>query len=167
MLAAPSAFQRLAHPDGELATARATATLGTIMTLSTYATTSLEDVAKAYGAPKVGGRWFQLYAQKDRGITRRLVERAQAAGYTAIVLTVDLPMAGKRESDQRTPLRFPEGMRMANRAFCAATTQHAPSITVRAASSFPTMADASWTTPLPESPPCPGLPQRWPGAHQC
>ena len=70
VLVAPTAFHRLADPDGELATARAARTVGTIMVVSTMATTSLEDIA-ATGVP----RWFQLYVQKDRGLTRSFVER--------------------------------------------------------------------------------------------
>ena len=77
LVVAPMAFQRLAHPDGELATARAAGSLGVTMALSTFSTVSLEEVRAASAAPL----WFQLYVHQDRGITRGLVERAAAAGY--------------------------------------------------------------------------------------
>jgi len=95
---APVAAQALAHADGEIATARAAATAGAMFCLSTVSSRSLEEVAAAVpDAP----RWFQLYVNEDRGFTRRLVERAEAAGYGAIVLTVDLPVLGYREREKR------------------------------------------------------------------
>ncbi|HZG36093.1 MAG TPA: alpha-hydroxy acid oxidase [Gaiellaceae bacterium] len=104
LLVAPTAIQRMAHPDGEPGTARAAAAAGTIMCLSTLATATPEEVAAAApGAP----RWFQLYVFRDRGITRSLVERAEAAGFGAIVLTVDAPRLGRRERDLRTGFRIP------------------------------------------------------------
>lgn len=105
VLVAPMAFQRLAHPEGELATARGAARADTIFCLSTVATASAENVAAA--APE-GARWFQLYVFQDRGLTRELLQEAAAAGFTAIVLTVDLPRLGRRERDLRTELRIPE-----------------------------------------------------------
>jgi isopentenyl diphosphate isomerase/L-lactate dehydrogenase-like FMN-dependent dehydrogenase len=104
LLVAPAAFQRLAHPDGELATARAAAAAGTVMCLSTFATSSPAEVAQA--APE-GRRWFQLYVYRDRGITRSLVDQATEAGYDAIVLTVDAPFLGRRERDLRTGFAIP------------------------------------------------------------
>jgi isopentenyl diphosphate isomerase/L-lactate dehydrogenase-like FMN-dependent dehydrogenase len=104
ILVAPTAFHRLAHPDGELATARAAAAAGTILCLSTLATASATEVAEAApGAP----RWYQLYWHPDRGITRALVEQAAEAGFRAIVLTVDLPVLGNRERDLRTGFSLP------------------------------------------------------------
>ncbi|XP_035668383.1 hydroxyacid oxidase 1-like [Branchiostoma floridae] len=85
---APTAMQRLAHPDAELATAKGAASVNTGMVLSSWANHSLEEVAKA--APR-GVRWFYLLFFKDRRLTRHLLERAQRAGYTAIVLTADQP----------------------------------------------------------------------------
>lgn len=85
-------MQRMAHPEGELATARAAARTGTLMCLSTLATTSMEDVAAANG--DAGLRWFQLYVYTDRRVTEQLVRRAERAGYRALVLTVDTPMLG-------------------------------------------------------------------------
>ncbi len=97
LLLAPTAFQRVAHPDGEVATARAAADLGTVMCLSTLATSTPAEVAAA-GGP----RWFQLYVFRDEGITRALVEQAREHGYGALVLTVDAPVVGRRERDFRT-----------------------------------------------------------------
>jgi isopentenyl diphosphate isomerase/L-lactate dehydrogenase-like FMN-dependent dehydrogenase len=104
VLVAPTAFQRMAHPEGETATARGAAAAGTIMCLSTLATATLEEVAAA--APDAP-RWFQLYWSTDRGVVRDVVERVAAAGYRAIVLTVDLPVLGRRERDLRTGFEIP------------------------------------------------------------
>ncbi|HEX4717911.1 MAG TPA: alpha-hydroxy acid oxidase [Thermoleophilaceae bacterium] len=100
LLVAPTAFQRMAHPDGEPATARAAAAAGIVMTLSTAATTTPAEVAEA--APGAA-RWFQLYWFKDEGVTRALVDQAAEAGFRAIVLTTDAPgTLGRRERDLRT-----------------------------------------------------------------
>ncbi len=111
VLVPPMGYQRLAHDDGELATARAAASAGTVMVVSSFATVSMEDVAAA--APG-GVRWFQLYVLRDRGLTGELVQRAAAAGYTAIVLTVDLAVLGRRRRDERNRFTLPPGMEMAN-----------------------------------------------------
>jgi 4-hydroxymandelate oxidase len=110
VLVAPMALQRMAHPDGELATARAAAAAKSLMVVSTLATSTLEEVAAAAAAP----RWFQLYIYQDRGATRALVERVEAAGYRALMLTVDTPFLGRRERDIRNGFSLPEGMVMAN-----------------------------------------------------
>jgi 4-hydroxymandelate oxidase len=91
---APAALHGLAHADGELATVRAAAAAGAITTVSTVASRSIEEVAAA--APDAR-RWFQLYVQGDWTLTRSLVERAAAAGYEALVLTVDAPVLGYRD----------------------------------------------------------------------
>ncbi|MBC8099615.1 MAG: alpha-hydroxy-acid oxidizing protein, partial [Armatimonadetes bacterium] len=102
LMLAPTAFQRMAHPDGELATARAAARQGIGMGLSTIASTAMEDVAQAAFAENPQQQlWFQLYVYKDRGITRQLVARAEAAGYQALALTVDTPTFGRRYADVR------------------------------------------------------------------
>jgi 4-hydroxymandelate oxidase len=101
---APMAAHGLAHPDAEVATARAAATAGVPFILSTMSTSSIEDVAAA--APD-GTRWFQLYTQADPGRTRELVSRAAAAAYGAIVLTADLPVLGYRERDRRSGFDLP------------------------------------------------------------
>ncbi|WP_437295538.1 alpha-hydroxy acid oxidase [Sorangium sp. So ce426] len=112
ILVAPTAYQRLAHPDGEIASSRAASELGTLFTLSTLSTTSLEAVAGASPGPK----WFQLYVHKDRGLTRALVERAESSGYRALMLTVDTPVLGRRIADVRNGFALPEGLVMANLA---------------------------------------------------
>lgn len=99
VIAAPVAYQRMAHPDGELAVARAAAAAGTVMCLSTFATSSLADVAAA--APEAS-RWFQLYWHPDRGVTESLLAEARETGYSAVLLTVDVPALGRRERDLRT-----------------------------------------------------------------
>jgi isopentenyl diphosphate isomerase/L-lactate dehydrogenase-like FMN-dependent dehydrogenase len=104
LLVAPTAIQRLAHPDAEPGMARAAAAAGTLLCLSTLATaTPAEVAAAAPGAP----RWFQLYVFRDRGVTRSFVEQAAEHGYGAIVLTVDAPRLGRRERDFRTGFRVP------------------------------------------------------------
>ncbi len=110
IVVAPTAFHRLAHPEGELATAQGAAAAGVIYVMSTLSTTSMEDVAKASAGP----RWFQLYVYKDRGVTRSLVERAEASGFTALELTVDAPVLGQREADVRNHFHLPEGLTAAN-----------------------------------------------------
>jgi 4-hydroxymandelate oxidase len=107
VLVAPMAFQGLAHPDGEKGTARGAAAAGTAMCLSTLSTMGLEEVAEA--APD-GARWFQLYWGPERSKVQDLVERAVAAGYRAIVVTVDLPEVGRRERDLRTGFETPASL---------------------------------------------------------
>ena len=102
LIVAPVAFQRVAHPDGEVGMARAAAAVGTGMCLSTMATATPADVA-ATGVT----RWFQLYVFRDMGVTRELVARAVDAGFTALVLTVDTPVLGRRERDFRTGFTIP------------------------------------------------------------
>ncbi|MEX0834573.1 MAG: alpha-hydroxy acid oxidase [Nitriliruptor sp.] len=108
---APAAYQQLAHPDGEVGMARGAAAAGALMTVSTLATVSLEDVAAA--APDAP-RWFQLYVFVDRGYAGELVDRAVAAGYRALVLTVDTPVLGRRWRDERNGFALRDGMQMAN-----------------------------------------------------
>ena len=110
VLVAPTAFHRLAHRDGECATARAAAAAGTVMVVSTLATCTLEEIA----ATSTGPRWFQLYFYRDRGLTTELIHRAEAAGFRALVLTADTPRLGQRERDLRSGFQLPEEVRMAN-----------------------------------------------------
>jgi 4-hydroxymandelate oxidase len=107
---APSAFHKLAHSDGELATVRAAGAAGTVMCVSTMATLSLEEIAVAASAPL----WFQTYIFKDRSFTTDLAARARAAGYHALVLTVDTPVLGRRERDFRNHFELPPGIEMRN-----------------------------------------------------
>jgi 4-hydroxymandelate oxidase len=110
ILLAPTAFNRLAHPEGEMAAARAAGRAGTIMTVSTLATCSLEEIA----AQATGPLWFQLYVYRDREYTRDLVHRAEEAGFRALVLTVDSPLLGWRERDVRNRFALPEGITIKN-----------------------------------------------------
>lgn len=115
ILLAPVAYQRLAHPDGELATAHAAAALGAGLVLSTQSSVSLEEVARAVlNDADRGPLWFQLYLQPDRGFTRALVQRAEAAGYEALVLTVDAPTSGARDRERRAGFHLPSGIRAVN-----------------------------------------------------
>lgn len=117
ILLAPVAFQRMAHPDGELAMAYAAAALGAGVVLSTQASVSLESVAQAVlPDPGRGPLWFQLYLQPDRGFTQALVQRAEAAGYEALVLTVDAPTSGVRDRERRAGFRLPSGVGPVNLA---------------------------------------------------
>jgi isopentenyl diphosphate isomerase/L-lactate dehydrogenase-like FMN-dependent dehydrogenase len=102
LIVAPVAFQRVAHPDGELGMARAVDAVGTLMCLSTMSTSSPADVAATGVA-----RWFQLYVFTDDGVTRELVRQAVDNGFTALVLTVDTPVLGRRERDFRTGFTIP------------------------------------------------------------
>ncbi|KAG7547049.1 FMN hydroxy acid dehydrogenase domain [Arabidopsis suecica] len=110
IMIAPTAMQKMAHPDGELATARATSSAGTIMTLSSWATCSVEEVAST--GP--GIRFFQLYVYKDRNVVIQLVKRAEEAGFKAIALTVDTPRLGRRESDIKNRFALPRGLTLKN-----------------------------------------------------
>jgi isopentenyl diphosphate isomerase/L-lactate dehydrogenase-like FMN-dependent dehydrogenase len=100
IMTSPVAYQRMAHPDGETAVARAASAARTVMCLSTFATSSLAEVADA--AP-TGQRWLQLYWHPDRGVTQALLDQAREAGFSAVVFTVDVPsILGRRERDLRT-----------------------------------------------------------------
>ena len=107
---APTAIQRMAHPDGEAAAYRAATDAGIAYCLSTLSSLSIEDVAAA----ATGARWFQLYMHAERAISAAFVERAVDAGYAAILLTVDLPKTGRRERDIRNRFSPPEGLAYAN-----------------------------------------------------
>jgi isopentenyl diphosphate isomerase/L-lactate dehydrogenase-like FMN-dependent dehydrogenase len=104
VLIAPLAMQRLAHPDGEEATARAAAAAGTVMCLSSAATCAPAEL------PGDGPRWFQVYVWRPRSKTEAAIEEAVDAGYSALVLTVDVPYIGRRERDVRVGFEVPEGL---------------------------------------------------------
>ncbi len=99
LIVAPMAYQKLAHPDGELATAAAAAATGATICLSTLATTGIPELA--LGAPDAS-RWFQLYVFRDRGVSRELVAQAVEHSYEALVVTADVPVRGFRERDLRS-----------------------------------------------------------------
>jgi 4-hydroxymandelate oxidase len=114
VLIAPTAFHRLAHPDGERATARAAAQMGTIMIVSMASTVAIEEVAAAAREVAADARpqlWFQIYLQPDLAFTETIIRRAEDAGCTALVLSVDSPVFGHRERDLRNGfLDLPAGM---------------------------------------------------------
>jgi isopentenyl diphosphate isomerase/L-lactate dehydrogenase-like FMN-dependent dehydrogenase len=103
VIAGPWAFQGLAHPDGEVAVARAAAAAGTISVFSSTSSHRIEAVAAATR----GRKWFQLYVHQDRDFTRDTLRRAREAGFEAIVFTADAPYLGKRERDRRNVLQLP------------------------------------------------------------
>jgi isopentenyl diphosphate isomerase/L-lactate dehydrogenase-like FMN-dependent dehydrogenase len=105
LLVAPVAFQRVAHPDGEVGMARAARAAGTVMCLSTLATSTPEQVAES---------WLQLYVFRDEQVTADLIARARDAGFTAILLTVDAPVVGRRERDHRTGFTIPPEITVAS-----------------------------------------------------
>ena len=106
ILLAPTASHRLSHPEGELATVRGAGAFGATMVLSSGSNTSIEDVVAAATHPV----WFQLYVSRDRGLSRALVERVQAAGAKALCVTVDSPLDGPRNRQMRAPVQLPPGV---------------------------------------------------------
>lgn len=110
ILVAPVAYQKLAHPDGEVASAMAAAAQDAVFCLSTLASQSLEDVAEHCDGP----RWFQLYFQSEREHTLALVRRAEQAGYRALMVTVDAPVNGLRNREQRAGFQLPAEVRAVN-----------------------------------------------------
>lgn len=106
ILLAPTAYHRLVHPEGEIATAKGAGTARATLVVSTMATTSIEEIAAVATRPL----WFQLYVQPDRGFTRALVERAQVAGCQALVVTVDTPVPGFRYREMRSKFALPKGI---------------------------------------------------------
>ena len=126
---APMAYHRMAHPDGEAASAAGAAAAGALYVCSTQATMPVEEVAAA--APGAL-RWFQVYVVRDRGWTAELVARAAAAGYRALVLTVDVPVLGNRLRDLRNRFRLPTGMAPANAPPAGAARQRELAVDVLA-----------------------------------
>jgi isopentenyl diphosphate isomerase/L-lactate dehydrogenase-like FMN-dependent dehydrogenase len=105
VLVAPAAFQSIAHEEGEVATARGAAAAGTLMCLSTVATATPADVAAAApGAPK----WLQIYVFKDRVVTDEVIAQALESGFSALVLTADLPVYGIRRREERAGFAVPD-----------------------------------------------------------
>jgi 4-hydroxymandelate oxidase len=110
ILLAPTAYHRLVHPDGEIATVHGAALVGATTIASSFATTSIEDMAKAARAPL----WFQLYVNRDRGFTRDLVQRAESAGCRTLCVTVDTPVTGLRHRETRSGFALPAGVERSN-----------------------------------------------------
>ncbi|MEO7772918.1 MAG: alpha-hydroxy acid oxidase [Gemmatimonadaceae bacterium] len=106
----PTAYHKLVHPEGEVATARGAGAANAALVVSSFATTSIEDIARAATGPL----WLQLYAQPDRGFTKAWVERAEAAGCKAICLTVDTPVLGARNRETRIGFKLPDGVTRVN-----------------------------------------------------
>ncbi|MDZ7812137.1 MAG: alpha-hydroxy acid oxidase [Ideonella sp.] len=112
---APVAYQQLAHPDGERASALAGAAQGAGMVLSSQSSTPMEVVAEIYAAEsEAGPLWFQLYWQGDLKRSLGLVQRAQACGFQAVVLTVDAPVHGVRDAERRAGFALPPDIRAVN-----------------------------------------------------
>lgn len=118
VLVAPWAYQRLAHPEGELATARAAAAAGTVMVVSSTTHADLEGVAAAADGPK----WWQLYVAEDRGFTAAMLARVAEAGYEAICWTVDFVVNGLRHRDTRNGFVMPVGIGASDYIFDASLT---------------------------------------------
>ncbi len=110
ILLAPVAYQKLAHPDGELASAAAASAQDALFVLSTLSSSTIEDVARSAAGPK----WFQLYFQNSAEQTLQLVRRAEKSGFSAIVVTVDAPINGLRNREQRSGFRLPDGVSAVN-----------------------------------------------------
>lgn len=108
---APTAMHCLAHPDGELATARACRDAGVVMALSSFSTSTLEDVAKESGD---NARVLQLYLMEEREHSSKMIRRAKEAGYKAVLLTVDTPMLGRRNLEIRNEFKLPKPFKIAN-----------------------------------------------------
>jgi 4-hydroxymandelate oxidase len=150
LLLAPVAYQRMAHPDGELATAYAAAAQSAGMVLSTQSSVLLEQVAQAMlPDPQRGPLWFQLYLQHDRSFTQQLVQRAEAAGYEALVLTVDAPTSGVRDRERRAGFTLPPGISAVNLAGLQADPAMSPGDGASALFDgllrhAPTWADVEW-----------------------
>jgi len=140
ILLAPTAYQRLVHPDGELATVEAASAMKAITVVSTEASVSLEDLAARATSPL----WFQLYVQHDRGFTRELVTRARSAGYRALVVTVDAPVNGVRDRERRAGFHLPAGVERANLRNLPPLDEFAPSMVDSPLFSGPVRASATW-----------------------
>jgi len=150
VMVAPMGVHKMAHLDGELASAKAAGAAGTLMALATGSTYSIEDVAKVATGPL----WFQLY-YNGRQISEYLVKRAEAAGYTAVIVTVDVPLHSPKERDVRNKFTSPPGIERANfarlpKGLTQSTVQSgqwaAPPVTVA------TWADIDWLRSLTKLP---------------
>ncbi len=120
ILLAPAGYQCLFHPEGEIAAVRGAGEAGALFVASTVATTSIEDIGRA----ATGRLWFQLYVQQDRGFTRELVRRTEAAGCRALCLTVDTPTLGPRDRERRSSLALPPGLRLENLVALGTPEEH-------------------------------------------
>lgn len=134
IIVAPMAMQRMAHPDGEIAVARAAKQQGLSIVLSTFSTVSMEEVAQ------VGtNRLFQLYLYRNRAVSLSLIERARKSGYKGIVLTVDAPRYGRRQRDKDNAFHLPPHLTLAN--FSPSSTEDAISKSRKRLSALNLMGD--------------------------
>ncbi|MGI9598551.1 MAG: alpha-hydroxy acid oxidase [Acidimicrobiales bacterium] len=113
LILSPSGLATLAHPEGELAVARAAADAGVIFAVSTASGYPLEEIADVAATKSDSRLWFQLYLWKSEDVVRSLIDRAAAAGYEALVVTIDVPVVGKRERDLRNGMSLPVRVRPA------------------------------------------------------
>ena len=142
LLVAPMALQRWAHADGEAGMALASAAQGCGMVLSHQSSTPLQDVARLVVAEQGRGPlWFQLYAMQERDALRALIAQVEAAGFEALVLTVDAPVNGVRDGERRHGLALPEGVHAVHWQPQAASGQ---SLCGGLADAAPTWADVQW-----------------------
>ncbi len=139
---APHALHGMYHPDAEGGTYRAAARAGWLYTASSAGSVPLETVAAAADGP----RWFQLYAFRERAVAATLVQAAAAAGYTALVLTADVQVLGRRERDLRHAFALPDGVRMRNfeRRFGDLPADTATAHLANVANPALTWADLAW-----------------------
>lgn len=150
LMLAPIAYQRLAHPEGEFGSALAAAAQEAGYVLSTQSSIALEDIADAIALDHLRGPlWMQLYLQPDREFTRLLVKRAEAAGYEALVVTVDAPTSGVRDRERRAGFRLPEHVSAVN--LRGMQLPQAPELTAEQSALFddlllhaPTWDDIAW-----------------------
>lgn len=151
ILLAPVAFQRLAHPEGELASVIAAGAIDTAMVVSTQASFPIEEIAAHAGGPL----WFQLYIQPDRDFTAALIRRAEQAGYRALVVTVDAPVNGLRNREQRAGFALPPGIEAVNLKGMRELPPPAPEALLFGTSLLaagPTWADLAWLRGLTRLP---------------
>jgi 4-hydroxymandelate oxidase len=140
VLIAPTALHGLAHPEGEIATARAAGLEGVTFVLSTVSNQPLEAVRAVSNSPV----WFQLYVYRDLEMSRELIQRVEAAGFDALVLTADAPVLGQRERDVRHRFRLPPGLVLANLPAGLERLPEAPETSAMAAH-FATMINPALT----------------------
>jgi 4-hydroxymandelate oxidase len=152
ILLAPTAYHRLVHPEGEIATVRGACAAGATLVASTSATTSIEEMGKAARQQTKNGQpvplWFQLYVNRDRGFTRDLVQRAESAGCRVLCVTVDSPILGLRHRETRSGFGLPPGIERSNlKGLEVATGAHRPGeATIYSALLDPTLTwkDIEW-----------------------
>ena len=106
ILVAPTAFHKIMHPDGEIATARGASAASTIYVVSSFTTTPIEEIAKVATQPL----WFQLYVRDDREFTKDIIQKAESQGCRAICVTVDTPVSGARNRQQRVKFKLPDNV---------------------------------------------------------